>query len=140
MTLEPYRQLIKKAESSLDYWSEATLTEFIDDLCRRINEKNISRTELSRRLGTSKAYVTKVLGGNANFTLSTMVKLALAVEGALHVHIADKTAITRWIDEYTNEEPTDVRLVEAVADQSSAGAAVSTHQLETKNAIVNCAW
>lgn len=145
MALERYRQLIKKAESSLDYWREATLTEFIDDVCRQMDERNISRTELSKRLGTSRAYVTKLLGGNANYTLSTMVKLALAVEGALHVHIADKAAITRWVDKYTNEEPQMVQFDKAEAGQDNT-TVVSLRQSkrvghfsqpETKNKVAN---
>ncbi len=139
MTLERYRQLIEKAETSLDYWREATLTEFIDDVCRRMEEKNISRAELSRRLDTSRAYITKLLGGNANYTLSTMVKLALALEGALHVHIADKVAITQWRDEYTFEEPKDVRFGETTAPQRRY-LVINVPVPATENQGVICSW
>jgi transcriptional regulator with XRE-family HTH domain len=47
--------------------------------------QGISRAEFARRLGTSQAYVTRVLGGNANFTLKTMSKLALALDLELEV-------------------------------------------------------
>ncbi len=50
-------------------------------------------------MGTSRAYVTKLMRGNVNFTLTTMVKLAMAVGGAVHVHISDQRAVTRWRDE-----------------------------------------
>jgi hypothetical protein len=35
----------------------------------------------------------------------TMVKLAMALDGAVHIHIADKRATTRWHDEIPKEVP-----------------------------------
>jgi transcriptional regulator with XRE-family HTH domain len=64
-----------------------------------MEEQKVSRAELARRLGTSRAYVTKLLGGNANFTLQTMTKVAMALEATVHVHVADQKAVTRWIDQ-----------------------------------------
>jgi transcriptional regulator with XRE-family HTH domain len=45
----------------------------------------ITRAELARRLGTSQAYTTGMLGGHANFTLKTMSKLAQALGLQLEV-------------------------------------------------------
>lgn len=98
MSIERYRQLLDRAESSPDYWREAAVIQFTEGLCRRMEEKKISKAELARRMGTSRAYVTRLLGGEANFTLGTMVKLALAVDGSLEVRIADKGVVSRWED------------------------------------------
>jgi transcriptional regulator with XRE-family HTH domain len=70
------------------------------ELADRMEKLDITRAELARRLNTSPAYVTKVLGGNANFTLASMVKLAMALRGTLHVHIAERNVITHWQDQY----------------------------------------
>ena len=78
--------------------SMARSVEFTEDLSRLMEEKEVNRAELARRMGTSRAYITKMLGGNANFTLLTMVKLAMALDGAVHIHISDKRAVTRWQD------------------------------------------
>ncbi|HSF42148.1 MAG TPA: helix-turn-helix transcriptional regulator [Thermoanaerobaculia bacterium] len=98
MSIERYRQLLDRAESSPDYWREAAIIEFTEGLCRRMEEKKISKAELARRMGTSRAYITRLLGGDANFTLGTMVKLALAVDGSLEVRIADKGVVPQWED------------------------------------------
>jgi plasmid maintenance system antidote protein VapI len=95
---ERYRQMFEEAESHADYWIDGPISEFTEDLARLMEEKDINRAELARRMGTSRAYITKMLGGNANFTLLTMVKLAMALDGAVHIHISDKRAITRWKD------------------------------------------
>ena len=93
-----YRQMFEEAESHSDYWIDGPISEFTEDLSRLMKEQNVNRAELARRMGTSRAYITKMLGGNANFTLLTMVKLAMALDGAVHIHIADKRAVTRWED------------------------------------------
>lgn len=95
---ERYRKMFQEAESHADYWIDGPITEFVEDLARLMEEQEVTRAELARRMGTSRAYITKVLGGNANFTLLTMVKLAMALDGAVHIHIADKRAVTRWRD------------------------------------------
>ncbi len=98
MSLAKYREFLEQVETSPDYWHEGAVLEFTMDLLRRMEEQNVSRAELARRMGTSRAYITKLLGGDANFTLLTMVKLSMAVGGALHLHISDREATTRWQD------------------------------------------
>jgi transcriptional regulator with XRE-family HTH domain len=54
-----------------------------------MGEQGVSRAELARRLGTSQAYVTKVLRGNVNFTLAALVKLARAVGGEVRLSLVE---------------------------------------------------
>ena len=56
-------------------------------LLARMDERGLSRSELARRLGCAPAYVTRILRGDANFTLASLVKLAAAVGGELRVEI-----------------------------------------------------
>lgn len=98
-SLERCRQMFRDARSSVDYWLEGPIVDFTEDICRLMKEKNVSKAELARRLGTSRAYVTKLLGGDANFTLGTMVKVAMVLGGAVRVHVADQRTVTHWYDE-----------------------------------------
>jgi transcriptional regulator with XRE-family HTH domain len=93
-----YRKMFEEAETSADYWTASPIFDFTEDLCRLMKEQGVSRAELARRIGTSRAYITRLLGGSANFTLGTMVKLAMALDGVVRIHIADKRAITSWSD------------------------------------------
>jgi transcriptional regulator with XRE-family HTH domain len=102
--LERYRQFVAEAKQSVDFWVDGPITEFAEDIWRLMEEQKVSRAELARRLGTSRAYVTKLLGGNANFTLHTMTKVAMALGATVHVHVADQRAVTRWIDELPTQE------------------------------------
>src|SRR6185295_5768392 len=108
-TIERYRKFVERAHASPFYWHEVAVHEFIMDLHRLMEEQHVSRAELARRIGTSRAYITKLLGGDANFTLMTMVKLAMALGGAVHVHISDQRAYTTWRDEPRSKPPSSAK-------------------------------
>ena len=98
-TIERFNQMAEEARKSPGYWVEASIIEFTMDIGRLMDEQDISRAELARRLGTSRAYVTKLLGGNANFTLETMNKVAMALGAVVHVHVAARDTVVRWKDD-----------------------------------------
>jgi plasmid maintenance system antidote protein VapI len=96
--LERWDRMFKEARQTVDYWVNGPIVEFTEDVCVLMEEQGVSRAELARRLGTSRAYITKLLGGNANFTLETMTKVAMALGAAVHVHVAPQDAVVRWKD------------------------------------------
>ncbi len=103
--LERYRQFSVEARASLDYWNAVAAHEFVRELERRMEEQEVSRAELARRLGTSKAYVTKVLGADTNFTLATMTRLAAALGGKVHVHVSDRDPANQKADRQAAPKP-----------------------------------
>ena len=93
-----YSELLKKARDSVEYWTQNAMRKFVGETVRRMNANNISRADLAAKLDVSPAYVTKILRGDVNFTLETMVKLARAVGGELQVGIvesAKSSAVTQ---------------------------------------------
>lgn len=79
MAARRYDALVAEARSHLDYWTAGAEIDFTEELYRVMDEQQVSRAELARRIGTSQAYITKVLRGDANFTVTTMTKLARAL-------------------------------------------------------------
>jgi len=100
-----YAKFAREAEASIEYWTQIAVRDFTRDLGARMDAQTMNRAELAEKLGTSPAYVTKVLRGDANFTLETMTKLSKAVGGKLRVHIADKASRTRWMDTFVLTAP-----------------------------------
>lgn len=98
MAHRDYQKLFRDAEASSEYWAEVAIGDFTEEICRLLDEKPTTRAELARRLGTTPAYVTKVLRGNANFTLASMAKIALALGSQVRVHLAPKGSYTIWKD------------------------------------------
>lgn len=76
-----FKDTFEAAAEQDEFWTELAILEFTSQLSRLMQEQNISKVELARRLGTSPAYVTKVFRGDANFTMRSMVKLARILGG-----------------------------------------------------------
>lgn len=87
MKAKTFPELFKRAEEHDDYWLAGAILQFTEDIVREMDRQGISRTELARRLGSTPAYVTKILRGKVNFTLSTMMKLAHALGSEVQVQL-----------------------------------------------------
>jgi transcriptional regulator with XRE-family HTH domain len=93
---------ILEAEASAretdEYWAEALKLEFALALDKVRRTSGLSGTELAKRLKTSPAYISKVLGGESNLTIESMVKLARAVEGRVRIEIVGEEQRPEIID------------------------------------------
>lgn len=56
-----------------------------------MQENQVTEAELSRRLGTSRAYVNKVLQGSTNFTIESLVRIGDALECELSLDFKKMT-------------------------------------------------
>jgi transcriptional regulator with XRE-family HTH domain len=87
-----YEEMTKEFDNDPDYWTEGLKLDFAEEVGRLMEEQKISRAELARRLGTSPAYVTKILHWTANLTLTSMSKIALAFGSRVYLNLAPKNA------------------------------------------------
>lgn len=85
-----FKDLFAKARKTADYWAELATLDFTAALDQRMRELNVTRGELAERIGTSPAYVTKVLNGRTNFTVRTMASLAHALGQRVNVQLEDE--------------------------------------------------
>jgi len=77
-----------------DYELEVLLLEINELIVGRMEELGWRKVDLANRLGVSRPFVTKLLDGNANLTLKTLVKVTNALGIKLKVdslpwHVAD---------------------------------------------------
>ncbi len=105
MSIKKYADLFAKVEASEEYLNEMAIIDFTEDIIATMERQQVSRSDLAKRLGTSQAYVTKVLRGNVNFTLGTMTRLAHALGAVVRVHVSPRGAITRWMDSIDGATP-----------------------------------
>lgn len=87
MPSKSFNDLFQDAEQHEDYWVAGTVLELTEAVTEMMESAGVSRSELARRLGTSPAYVTKLLRGNTNFTLLTLHRLAKALEADLRIEL-----------------------------------------------------
>lgn len=102
MEEKSFRKLFEEAEKHDDYWISALILDFTENLHRLMKKKNIKKSELAKQLGTSAAYITKVLRGDANFTLKTMFRLAKAVGGNLQLRVVSDETEIQWVLDHAN--------------------------------------
>lgn len=103
MTTSKYNQIVASMKEDSSYWHEVAKLDFAFGLNEVMNANHLSRADLARALQTSPAYVTKVLGGNCNFTIATMVDLARAAGGELILKVAQKTHASLAAKEVTSD-------------------------------------
>lgn len=65
-------------EARRAYESERLIAWTLDAVSERMESAGMSKADLSRKLGTSRANITQVLSGTRNATLSTVAELAWA--------------------------------------------------------------
>ena len=82
-------EVLSKARRSVNYLTEKCVLQYTGEIDRLIESRQVTRAELGRRIGTSPAYVTKVLRGDTNLTVKTMVSLADALGAKVEIIVLD---------------------------------------------------
>lgn len=93
-SIEWYRRF---SESDVEFLVEEAKIDFAVALERMMSRNRIKKADLAKKLGTSAPYVTKVLRGDANFTIETMVKLAHAAGGKYCHDIVRQNEDVQWV-------------------------------------------
>lgn len=93
MSKRTFKDLFRDAEKNDAYQTELAILRFTEDMVRAMEDKGVTRAELARRIGTSAAYVTKILRGSTNFTLATMVRVAQALNMQVDVRLEPRAEI-----------------------------------------------
>lgn len=128
------------ADEPLSYWMAAARMGFEDDFNRIFDELGISRTELAERLGTTPAYVSKILNGKAgNFQLETMTKMARALGAILQIRlIKEEGEVVRVVD-YETARTLDSKLFGApfayTLSASSFGTVTDLNEFKSRRAL-----
>jgi plasmid maintenance system antidote protein VapI len=103
---EKYRVLLKQRHRTPAYWSQIARRDFTEDLLRWMETRGLNQARLAEALNVSSQFITKVLRTNANLTIETMTKLALALGCQVRIHLADRNSVTEWRD-----RPSDITRV-----------------------------
>lgn len=83
------------APEEWDYFELAD--DLSDQIFAQMKAKGISKAELAKRLGHSRAYVTKVLAGDMNITMKTLAKFLYHLEAKAKVKIVDRQSQVQWL-------------------------------------------
>lgn len=77
---ERLEELAQRLEQSEMFDIEGAKFDISEHVFSMMERQGMSKAALARSLGKSRAYITKILQGNANFTLESLVKIARALD------------------------------------------------------------
>jgi transcriptional regulator with XRE-family HTH domain len=98
MTNQNTRHIGEDARECLFYAQEMAKLEFAADLHAFMERQGIKQKIVAKALNKSEAFVSKALCGNTNLTIDSMVALAFACDGKVHLKVADVNSSTRWFE------------------------------------------
>ena len=98
MSKKSFTAMYAALEASPSYQATALAVNFLAEVYARMQETGMTKAQLAVAMGVSPAYVTKLFNGSSNLTMETMAKLAHAVGGKAHVHLAKHDVSVRWFD------------------------------------------
>jgi DNA-binding phage protein len=78
-TRTQYEELMESPEFRRLYAIEGLVTEASEFIAQLMQHQKVTKAELARRLGKSRAYVTQMLSGKANLTIRTLAEVAYAL-------------------------------------------------------------
>ncbi|HVS80885.1 MAG TPA: helix-turn-helix transcriptional regulator [Pyrinomonadaceae bacterium] len=90
------QKMVQKLENSGHLYVEFAKTEIAENIYLAMKREDVSKAELARRLGKSRAYVTQILQGGVNFTIESLVRIATVLDCELDMRLAPNTMIEHW--------------------------------------------
>ena len=79
---------ITKLADDPEFVAEGLAMKFAEQIARAMKSQGVTKAELGRRLGTSRAYTTRILDAPPNLTLLSMAKVTLALGLNLRIDVA----------------------------------------------------
>ncbi|OQA47784.1 MAG: helix-turn-helix protein [Bacteroidetes bacterium ADurb.Bin302] len=77
---ELFNTLFSEAEERNEFHAAGVKIEIAEQIFRMMEKRNMTQADLARKLGKNRAYVSKILKGNTNFTIETLVLIARSLE------------------------------------------------------------
>jgi transcriptional regulator with XRE-family HTH domain len=85
--MKSFKAMLEEAKTRDTYWIDRAVLAYLGQLEEFMRDSELNRSDLAKRLGTSKAYLSKIFSGNSNFTVATMVRLARAVGAKVEIRL-----------------------------------------------------
>jgi len=83
-----FEEKLVEFENDPEFLTGELLLEINEQLCRLMEEQGVSRAQLAKRLGCSRAHITQILNGMPNISLQKLVRLADALEARVGISVS----------------------------------------------------
>jgi transcriptional regulator with XRE-family HTH domain len=85
-----FEKMLDTVKDSFEFRFETIILDITEQIAKRMKERQINRTQLAKALDVSPAAVTKILNGNSNFTLRTLLTIGDALDLDLAIKFRPK--------------------------------------------------
>ncbi|MDD2474990.1 MAG: helix-turn-helix transcriptional regulator [Dysgonamonadaceae bacterium] len=69
----------KQLLNSKEYWLSKIQLDLYNEVFNYLENNNMNRSELAKKLGVTKGYISQILNGNSDHRISKMIELSLAI-------------------------------------------------------------
>ena len=141
MSVNELAHLFEESHNSAEYQLERVIVDLTEDICQIMEDKGISRADLARQLGRSRAWVTKLLRGDRNLTLKTIVDILWELGYKPNVAVEPGyDSLEVWDQELGEDQSQEVITVYAASGERASDSNEYIEQAveeptETKNVI-----
>lgn len=98
------RNWVEEREGHPEFEFDLLAIEVGEAIAGRLDNLGLSRSDLSRRMGVSRARVTQILAGDDNLTLKSLVAVANALGATLSVEFKDRPGIGATVSVHVTPE------------------------------------
>ena len=93
---EWFAEMTRGYDRDPEYQAEYLKLVFGEELGKLMDQQHVSQAELARRIGPSRAYITRIFRSNFNPTFETLAKLAIALDARVSIHLHPSETEVRW--------------------------------------------
>ena len=84
-----FATMFSEAETRDEFHVAGVKIEIAEQISRMMEKRNITQSDLARKLGKNRAYISKILKGTTNFTIETLVLIGRKLEAEWDFQLTD---------------------------------------------------
>lgn len=84
-----FATLFAEAEKRDEYHVAGIKIEIAEQIYTMMEKRGVSQSDLARRLGKNRAYISKILKGTTNFTVDTLVRIARKLNAEWDIQLCE---------------------------------------------------
>jgi len=92
---DEFQELVDEFEHDPEYVAYGLVSDFVDDVCRVMEAKGLTRRELANKLGVTPQYVTKFLNSTENTSVHQLVRFAQALGMDVRLSLSPKAPVVQ---------------------------------------------
>ena len=95
--MQNFKELLKTAKENWQFKAEEHKLNLALAFSQYMKKLGWNNADLARELGTSRAYITKIMRGDQNLSIDKITEIANALGADAHFHLTEKGVTGQWL-------------------------------------------